>query len=87
MATSIGTSLGRALLAWLDEDEAATRRLEMGVRSIAAPLRDRSGQVVAAVNLSTHASRTRKQQLQQRFAVELLHTADDTEQALANRPD
>ncbi|MDF5753282.1 IclR family transcriptional regulator C-terminal domain-containing protein [Spongiactinospora sp. TRM90649] len=34
------------------------QELEEGLRSIAAPVRDRAGTVVAAVNLSTHASRT-----------------------------
>ncbi|MEV0676416.1 IclR family transcriptional regulator C-terminal domain-containing protein [Actinosynnema sp. NPDC050436] len=34
------------------------QELEEGLRSIAAPVRDRSGRVVAAVNVSTHASRT-----------------------------
>ncbi|GGL17743.1 IclR family transcriptional regulator [Sphaerisporangium melleum] len=34
------------------------QELEEGLRSIAAPIRDRGGRVVAAVNLSSHASRT-----------------------------
>ena len=34
------------------------QELEAGLRSIAAPIRDRPGRVVAAVNLSAHASRT-----------------------------
>src|SRR5215207_10028571 len=34
------------------------QELEEGLRAIAAPIRDRSGQVVAAVNVSAHASRT-----------------------------
>jgi IclR family pca regulon transcriptional regulator len=34
------------------------QELEEGLRSIAAPVRDRSGTVVAAVNVSVHASRT-----------------------------
>ncbi|GAA1310053.1 IclR family transcriptional regulator [Planotetraspora silvatica] len=34
------------------------QELEEGLRSIAAPIRDRSGRVVAAVNVSSHASRT-----------------------------
>jgi IclR family transcriptional regulator, pca regulon regulatory protein len=88
------TSMGRVLLAALDDEEldtylarnelkALTRRtvtdpkrlreilrnvrlqgyamtdqeLEEGLRSAAAPIRDSSGNVVAAVNISTHASR------------------------------
>ncbi|MDH2427549.1 IclR family transcriptional regulator C-terminal domain-containing protein [Sphaerisporangium sp. TRM90804] len=34
------------------------QELEEGLRSIAAPVRDRAGRVVAAVNVSSHASRT-----------------------------
>ncbi|GII76557.1 IclR family transcriptional regulator [Sphaerisporangium rufum] len=34
------------------------QELEEGLRSIAAPIRDRAGRVVAAVNISSHASRT-----------------------------
>ena len=34
------------------------QELEEGLRSVAAPIRDRTGRVVAAVNLSAHASRT-----------------------------
>jgi IclR family transcriptional regulator, pca regulon regulatory protein len=36
------------------------QELEEGLRSVAAPIRDRTGRVVAAVNLSAHASRTSK---------------------------
>lgn len=89
------TSMGRVLLAGLDDDELEARladlelqpltdktvtdrrklraeidriraqgwtivdqELEAGLRSVAAPIHDRHDQVVAAVNLSTHASRT-----------------------------
>ena len=34
------------------------QELEEGLRSVAAPIRDRSGRVVAAVNMSAHAART-----------------------------
>ena len=33
------------------------QELEDGVRSVAAPLRDRSGRAIAAINVSTHAGR------------------------------
>ncbi|GAA3853415.1 IclR family transcriptional regulator C-terminal domain-containing protein [Saccharothrix violaceirubra] len=36
----------------------ADQELEEGLRSVAAPVRDRAGRVVAAVNVSTHAART-----------------------------
>jgi IclR family pca regulon transcriptional regulator len=117
------TSLGRALLADLGDEEVAAiwegsdrsqptprtvadidalrqrlqevrdhgyalvdQELEVGVRSIAAPVRDASGRTVAAINVSTHASRTTKHELQQRFAPALLETAADIEHALASRP-
>jgi len=39
------------------------QELEIGLLSIAVPLRDRTGRVAAAINVSTHASRTTPQQL------------------------
>lgn len=132
MAVSIGlgsrfpayrTSLGRAMLAALSDDEVAEiweasdrsrptprtvpdlpalqvklkevrhvgyalvdQELELGVRSIAAPLHDASGRTVAAVNISTHVSRTTKQELQSRLVPELLRTAEAIDQALASQP-
>ncbi|MFI5937738.1 IclR family transcriptional regulator C-terminal domain-containing protein [Actinoplanes sp. NPDC051494] len=89
------TSMGRVLLAALDDEQVATflarvpltaltdrtittpgalraelgrvraqgwavvdQELEQGLRSLAAPVHDRTGTVVAAVNISVHASRT-----------------------------
>jgi IclR family pca regulon transcriptional regulator len=48
------------------------QELEDGLRSIAAPVRDPHGRVVAAVNVSTHASRTTLETLRGRFLPELL---------------
>lgn len=116
------TSLGRALLASLPEDEVRSiwdasdrsdptprtvttyeglaehleevrrrgfalvdQELELGVRSIAAPLQDSSGRTVAAVNVSTHVSRTTKQQLHERFVPELLRTARTIDGVLATQ--
>jgi IclR family pca regulon transcriptional regulator len=118
------TSLGRVLLAALDDDEEVARlweacdrssvtertvrtlddllgklaevreqgwalvdqELELGVRSIAAPIRNSVGEVVAAANVSTHASRTTKAELVSRFLPELLRTADDISRAVAVSP-
>jgi IclR family transcriptional regulator, pca regulon regulatory protein len=117
------TSLGRALLAALPDEEVATiwemsdrreptprtvtelegllrhletvrergyalvdQELELGVRSIAAPLHDASDRTVAAINVSTHVSRTSKAELQQRFIPALLRTATEIDHVLANRP-
>ena len=116
------TSLGRAILASMSEEEVAEvwassdrsnptprtvttleqlldkleevrrrgvalvdQELELGVRSIAAPLHDSSGRTVAAVNLSTHASRTTKQELHARFIPELLTTARSIDGVLASQ--
>ncbi|MFC7387018.1 IclR family transcriptional regulator [Sphaerisporangium rhizosphaerae] len=51
------------------------QELEEGLRSIAAPIRDRAGQVVAAVNLSSHASRTTVDSARRDLLPPLLATA------------
>ncbi|HUG84207.1 MAG TPA: IclR family transcriptional regulator C-terminal domain-containing protein [Euzebya sp.] len=117
------TSLGRAMLAWSEEEcieaiwETSDRRdptrwtvtsleelkaclaevrstgyalvdqeLEQGVRSVAAPIVDTDGAPIAAVNVSTHTSRTTKADLKRRVVPELLVTARDISTALtANR--
>jgi IclR family transcriptional regulator, pca regulon regulatory protein len=62
------------------------QELELGVRSIAAPLHDAGGRTVAAINISTHSSRTSKAALKQRFVPALLRTAREIDHVLANRP-
>lgn len=61
------------------------QELELGVRSIAAPLHDSSGRTIAAVNVSTHVSRTTKQQLRARFIPQLLDSARTIDGVLANQ--
>lgn len=51
------------------------QELELGVRSVAAPIRDASGQVTAAVNVSTLTSRVSADELRARFLPRLLETA------------
>jgi len=51
------------------------QELEIGLRSIAVPLRDSSGTVVAALNASTHAQRVSMQDMQTRFLPVLRATA------------
>jgi IclR family transcriptional regulator, pca regulon regulatory protein len=51
------------------------QELEEGLRSVAAPLRDRGGRVVAAVNLSAHASRTSAEKVRRSLVPPLLATA------------
>ena len=62
------------------------QELELGVRSLAAPLRDGAGRIVAAMNVSTHASRTTRSELRSRFAPALLRTAQAVEGTLTTRP-
>ena len=116
------TSLGRVLLAQLDDDEIVARmarsgerarttpltvttpealrariaevreqgwamvdqELELGVRSLAAPLYDKSG-VVAAINVSTHIGRTGLDELHERFLPALRETASAISNALKQR--
>lgn len=59
------------------------QELEEGLRSIAAPIRDRSGRTVAAVNVSTHASRTSLQAARRDLLPPLLATAAAIEADLA----
>jgi IclR family transcriptional regulator, pca regulon regulatory protein len=117
------TSLGRALLSELGDDEVAAiweasdradptprtvsslpelagalagvrhagyalvdQELEIGVRSIAAPIHDAASKVVAAINVSTHVNRTSKAELTRRFVPALLATAGEIEQLVASRP-
>jgi IclR family pca regulon transcriptional regulator len=59
--------------------------LEVGLRSLAAPLRDASGRAVAAMNVSTHASRTTTDEIHQQILSAVLATAHDIGEALAKR--
>ena len=51
------------------------QELEEGLRSIAAPIHDRGGRTVAAVNLSAHASRTSTDRMRSELLPPLLATA------------
>ena len=66
------------------------QELEEGLRSIAAPIRDRSGETVAAVNLSAHASRMSIEHGRRKLVPQLLATAArieaDLRVAQADRP-
>lgn len=61
------------------------QELEIGVRSVAAPIRDASGRTVAAVNVSTHAGRTTTETLTDEFVPALLSTAHQISAAIALR--
>ena len=59
----------RKLLKGVHEDGHALldQELEVGLRSIAVPLRDARGSVVAAMNVSTHAARVSLETMRERF--------------------
>ena len=116
------TSMGRVLLAEMDDDEVLDRfhrsdraratehtvvsgealldrlgavreqgwalvdqELEIGVRSLAAPLRNAVGTAIAAINVSTHVGRTSLDELTEEFLPRLLETASGISQAVAMR--
>lgn len=58
------------------------QELEDGLRSVAAPLRDSGGRVVAAINLSTHASRRSPAAIRQDLLPPLIETATAIERDL-----
>ena len=61
------------------------QELEEGIRSIAAPLRDRSDRAVAALNISSHAGRVKLATLRDEFLPDLLDTAHRISDRLARR--
>ena len=50
--------------------------LERGLRAIAVPILDRGGQAVAALNLSTHTTRTTRNEMRERFLPQLRAVAE-----------
>jgi IclR family pca regulon transcriptional regulator len=57
--------------------------LEYGLRSLAAPVRNRAGAVVAAVNVSSHTSRITREQAERAFLPPLLRAAAEIETDLS----
>jgi IclR family pca regulon transcriptional regulator len=51
------------------------QELEEGLRSVAAPIRGRDGRVIAAVNVSAHASRASREAVRRQLLPRLLSTA------------
>ena len=51
------------------------QELETGLRSLAVPLHDRAGQVVAAINVGTHAARSPKPEMLKHYLPMLKDTA------------
>lgn len=61
------------------------QELEEGIRSVAAPLRDRRGRTLAAINVGTHAARVTLKELRTVILPGLQSTARDIEAQLAKR--
>jgi len=57
---------------WAQNDQ----ELEEGLVSVAAPIRNRSGQVIAAINISGQANRTSAQEMVERFLPPLLEASE-----------
>ncbi|GAB6387847.1 IclR family transcriptional regulator domain-containing protein [Stutzerimonas marianensis] len=53
------------------------QELEVGLRSLAVPLKDSAGQVLAALNVGTHAGRVTRQELISRFLPVLLDASKE----------
>ena len=64
---------------------AVDQELEAGVRSIAVPIRDSSGRVVAAINASAHAARVQMRTLEKQFLPRLLDASQQIDAELATR--
>ena len=62
------------------------QELELGARSIAAPIRDASGEVIAAVNVSTLVVRVSREDLFERFLPRLLSAANGISSVLGYIP-
>jgi IclR family pca regulon transcriptional regulator len=50
--------------------------LERGLRALAVPVFDRTGQVIGAINLSTHSTRTTRNEMRELFLPELNRIAE-----------
>ena len=61
------------------------QELEEGIRSVAAPLRDRRGRTLAALNVGTPAARVTLKELRTVILPDLLSTAREIERQLAKR--
>ncbi len=74
----------RAALGRVREDgwAIADQESELGVRSVAAPIFGRDGEVHAAINVSAHATRVSLEQLQKDYLPVLLEAARGTSKAL-----
>jgi IclR family transcriptional regulator, pca regulon regulatory protein len=78
----------QALYERVQEDHAqgfsiVDEELERGLRSIAVPIVDRTGQAFAALNVSTHSTRTTRNEMRERFLPSLREAAVQISAAVA----
>lgn len=59
--------------------------MEVGLRSLAVPVRDRTGRIIAAVNVATLTGRTSLKELQTTFLPALRRTANEIAQLMEHR--
>ena len=57
--------------------------LERGLRSIAVPIVDRAGQAIAGLNVSTHSTRTTRNEMRERFLPRLRAVAEQISASVA----
>jgi IclR family transcriptional regulator, pca regulon regulatory protein len=57
--------------------------LERGLRSIAVPIIDRAGQAIAGLNISTHSTRTTRNEMRERFLPRLRAVAEQISTSVA----
>jgi IclR family transcriptional regulator, pca regulon regulatory protein len=73
--TSVAALRGEIVKARTQGYSLVNQELEDGLRAIAAPVRDRTGRVIAAVNVSAHASRSSLEVMRRDLLPPLLKTA------------
>jgi len=61
------------------------QELEIGLRAVAAPIRDSTGRTVAAINISTPVGRTNLKELREELVPQLLATTQRVNSILAKR--
>jgi IclR family pca regulon transcriptional regulator len=60
------------------------QEVEVGVRTIAAPIHDANGNVIAGINVAVHTARVSLETLQDEFLPQLLETRDKIDAAIAS---
>jgi len=78
----------QALFDRVQEDHAqgfsiVDEELERGLRSIAVPIKDRLGQAIAGLNVSTHSTRTTRNEMRERFLPSLRMLAEQISLSVA----